>query len=220
ADADTYLTETCLPTLREAAAQGLIDAVDGFCEGIAFSPEQIARVFELASELNIPVKLHAEQLSNMEGAALAAEYGALSADHLEYLSAEGVTAMAASGTVAVLLPGAFYALSETRRPPIEKLRAAGVAMAVATDCNPGSAPMTSLLLAMNMAATLFQLTPEECLRGTTVNAARALGLNDCGTIALGQRADLAVWNADSPAELTYRMGDADLHYRYFGGEQC
>jgi len=219
-DANTYLTETCLPTLREAAAQGLVDAVDGFCEGIAFSPDQIARVFELAAELNIPVKLHAEQLSNLEGAALAARHGALSADHLEYLSAEGITAMAASGTVAVLLPGAFYALSETRRPPIEKLRAAKVAMAVATDCNPGSAPMTSLLLAMNMAATLFQLTPEECLRGTTVNAACALGLSDCGTIAVGQRADLAVWNADSPAELTYRMGDADLHYRYFGGEQC
>ena len=219
-DAGTYLTETCLPTLREAAAQGLVDAVDGFCEGIAFSPEQIARVFELAAELDIPVKLHAEQLSNLEGAALAARHGALSADHLEYLSAEGITAMATSGTVAVLLPGAFYALSETRRPPIEKLRAARVAMAVATDCNPGSAPMTSLLLAMNMAATLFQLTPEECLRGTTVNAARALGLSDCGTIAVGQRADLAVWNTDSPAELTYRMGDADLYCRYFGGDQC
>jgi imidazolonepropionase len=216
-DADSYIDTVCIPTLKAAAAEGLVDAVDGFCEGIAFSPAQIARVFDAARALGLPVKLHAEQLSNLGGAALAARYGALSADHLEYLDAAGVAAMAAAGTVAVILPGAFYTLRETQAPPIARLRAAGVPMAVATDCNPGSSPMTSLLLAMNMACTLFRLTPEEALAGATRNAARALGLDDCGTIAPGKRADLAVWDAEHPAELAYRIGFNPLQSRIFGG---
>ncbi|MEM6665544.1 MAG: imidazolonepropionase, partial [Pseudomonadota bacterium] len=169
--ADAYMTDVCLPTLEVAHAQGLVDAVDGFCEGIAFSPAQIARVFEMAKRLGLPVKLHAEQLSNLGGAALAARYGALSADHLEYLDDAGIAAMATAGTVAVLLPGAFYTLRETELPPVAKLRAASVPMAVATDCNPGSSPLTSLLLAMNMACTLFRITPEEALAGCTRVAA-------------------------------------------------
>jgi imidazolonepropionase len=216
-DADTYIDTVCIPTLRAAAAEGLVDAVDGFCEGIAFSPAQIARVFDTARALGLAVKLHAEQLSNLGGAALAASYGALSADHLEYLDAAGVAAMAAAGTVAVILPGAFYTLRETQAPPIALLREAGVPMAVATDCNPGSSPMSSLLLAMNMACTLFRLTPEEALTGATRNAARALGLDDCGTIEPGMRADLAVWNVEHPAELAYRIGFNPLHSRIFGG---
>ncbi|CUH89210.1 Imidazolonepropionase [Phaeobacter sp. CECT 5382] len=214
---DAYITEICIPTLRAAHAEGLVDAVDGFCEGIAFLPDQIARVFDVARELGLPVKLHAEQLSNLGGAKLAASYGALSADHIEYLDGTGVDAMAAAGTVAVILPGAFYTLRETQMPPIDLLRAAGVPMALATDCNPGSAPMTSLLLAMNMGCTLFRMTPEEALRGVTTHAARALGLTDCGTIEVGQRADLAVWNASHPAELAYRIGFNPLHARIFGG---
>lgn len=217
---DEYLTEICLPTLKAAAEEGLVDAVDGFCEGIAFTPDQIERVFQLARELGLPVKLHAEQLSNLEGAALAARFGALSVDHLEYLSEEGVAAMAKSGSVAVLLPGAFYFLGETKKPPIEALRKAGVPLAVATDCNPGSSPMTSLPLAMNMAATFFGLTPEECLRGATVNAARALGLSDLGQIDCGQKADFAIWDLRDPAEITYRMGDAPLWARAVGGTLC
>ncbi|WP_122074708.1 imidazolonepropionase [Pseudophaeobacter sp. EL27] len=217
--ADAYITEICIPTLRAAHSEGLVDAVDGFCEGIAFSPEQIAPVFDAAQELGLPVKLHAEQLSNLGGAKLAASYGALSADHIEYLDSEGVAALAEAGTVAVILPGAFYTLRETQMPPIELLRQAGVPMALATDCNPGSAPMTSLLLTMNMGCTLFRMTPEEALRGVTIHAARALGLSDCGTLAAGQRADLAIWDVSHPAELAYRIGFNPLHARIFGGSQ-
>ena len=216
--ADDYLSEQALPAMRAAAVEGLIDAVDGFCETIAFSPAQITRVFAEARALGLPVKLHAEQLSNLGGAALAARHGALSADHLEYLDAEGVRAMAQAGTVAVLLPGAFYTLRERHLPPIARLRRRGVAMAVATDCNPGSSPLTSLGLAMNMACTLFRLTPLEALQGTTIHAARALGLIDRGTIAPGQRADLAVWQARHPAELAWRIGPTALHSRIIGGQ--
>lgn len=216
--ADDYIDHVCIPALRIAHAEGLVDAVDGFCEGIAFSPTQIARVFNVARQLQIPVKLHAEQLSNLGGTKLAARYGALSADHIEYLDEEGVIAIAKSGTVAVILPGAFYTLRETQVPPIAALRHHKVPMALATDCNPGSSPMTSLLLAMNMACTLFRLTPLEALKGTTVYAARALGLKDCGTIAVGQRADLAIWDVDHPAELAYRIGFNPLHARIFGGQ--
>lgn len=214
--ADTYIDEVCIPTLRRAHAEGLVDAVDGFCEGIAFSPNQISRVFDLARELGLPVKLHAEQLSNLGGAKLAAGYGAMSADHIEYLDEDGVAAMAKAGTVAVILPGAFYTLRETQMPPIDILRAYNVPMALATDYNPGSSPMTSLLLAMNMGCTLFRMTPEEALKGVTCYAAQALGLSDCGTIAIGQRADLAVWNISHPAELAYRIGFNPLHARIFG----
>lgn len=216
--ADDYLDEVCLPTLRAAHAEGLVDAVDGFCEGIAFSPAQVARVFDTAAELGLPVKLHAEQLSHLGGAALAARYGALSADHLEYATGADAAAMARSGTVAVLLPGAFYTLKETKMPPIRAFRTESVPIALATDCNPGSSPLTSLLLAMNMGCTLFGLTPEEALAGVTRNAAQALGLSDCGTITAGKRADLAVWNVAEPAELAYRIGFNPLQQRVFGGE--
>ncbi len=216
--ADAYIDEVCLPTLDAAAEEGLVDAVDGFCEGIAFSPAQIARVFDRAAALGLPVKLHAEQLSNLGGAALVAARGGLSADHLEYLDGAGVAAMARAGTVAVLLPGAFYTLREAQLPPVQGLRAAGVQIAVATDGNPGSSPMFSILLAINMACTLFRLTPEEALAGATRVAARALGLDDAGTIAPGRRADLAVWDVEHPAELAYRIGFNPLHRRIFGGE--
>ncbi|SDP28783.1 imidazolonepropionase [Phyllobacterium sp. YR620] len=210
--ADDYIAEVALPGLEAAHAEGLVDAVDGFCEGIAFSPAQIARVFDKAKSLGLPVKLHAEQLSNLGGAKLAASYGALSADHLEYLDAEGANAMAEAGTVAVLLPGAFYALREERAPPVKLLRETGVRIAVATDCNPGTSPLTSLLLTMNMACTLFRLTVEEALAGATREAARALGLHkDIGTIAPGKRAEIAIWNAEQPAELCYRIGFNPLH---------
>jgi imidazolonepropionase len=215
--ADAYIDEVCLPTLRAAHAEGLVDAVDGFCEGIAFSPAQIARVFDVARDLGLPVKLHAEQLSNLGGAALAASHGALSADHLEYLDEAGVMALAQAGTVAVILPGAFYTLREQQLPPIDLFRRHGVPMAVATDMNPGSSPMTSLLLAMNMACTLFRMTPAEALAGATTHAARALGLPERGTLASGQMADLAVWNAAHPAELAYRIGFNPLHQRIIGG---
>lgn len=214
--ADSYIDDVCIPTLRQAYAEGLVDAVDGFCEGIAFSPAQIARVFEVAKQLGLPVKLHAEQLSNLGGAKLAASFGALSADHIEYLDEDGVVALAKSGTVAVILPGAFYTLREKQMPPIAALRHHNVAMALATDCNPGSSPMTSLLLTMNMGCTLFRMTPLEALRGVTVNAARALGLENCGSIAVGQRADFAIWNVEHPAELSYRIGFNPLHQRIFG----
>jgi imidazolonepropionase len=205
--ADAYIDEIVLPGLKAAHGEGLVDAVDGFCEGIAFSPEQMARIFERARGLGIPVKLHAEQLSNLGGAALAASFGALSADHLEYLDEAGAEAMAKSGTVAVLLPGAFYFLREKQAPPVDALRRAGVPIAIATDCNPGSSPLASLLLTMNMASTLFRLTPEEALAGVTRNAARALGLADeIGTIEAGKRAELAVWDVGHPAELAYRIG--------------
>jgi len=216
-DAESYLDAVCLPALRAAHAAGLVDAVDGFCEGIAFSPAQIARVFDVAAELGLPVKLHAEQLSHQGGAALAAARGALSADHVEYATEADAAAMAAAGTVAVLLPGAFYTLRERQAPPVAAFRAAGVPMAVATDWNPGSSPLGSLLLAMNMACTLFRLTPAEALAGTTRVAARALGLDDCGVIAPGMRADLAVWDVTDPAELSYRIGGNPLQARFFGG---
>ncbi len=216
--ADAYVDEVCIPTLKAAHAQGLVDAVDGFCEGIAFSPEQIARVFDAAKALGLPVKLHAEQLSNLGGTTLAAEYGALSADHVEYATEADAVAMARAGTVAVLLPGAFYTLHETQAPPVAAFRAHGVAMALATDGNPGTSPMFSLLLTLNMGCTLFRLTPEEALRGITQHAARALGLNDTGVIAPGKRADLAVWDVKHPAELAYRIGFNPLHMRIFNGE--
>ena len=215
--ADAYIDDVCLPALEAAHEAGLVDAVDGFCEGIAFTPDQIERVFTKARALGLPVKLHAEQLSDLGGAALAARHGALSADHLEYIDGAGVTAMADAGSVAVLLPAAFYTLRETQVPPIDAFRAHGVAMAVATDCNPGSSPLTSLLTAMNMACTLFRMTPEEALAGVTRNAARALGLRDTGTIEAGRRADLAVWDVAHPAELAYRIGFNPLHERIFAG---
>ncbi len=215
--ADDYLHEVCIPALHAAHAEGLVDSVDGFCEGIAFSPAQIERVFVEARKLGLPVRLHAEQLSNLGGAALAARHGALSADHLEYLDAAGALAMAEAGTVAVILPGAFYTLRETQPPPIDLLRQHGVRMAVATDCNPGTAPMTSLPLAMNMACTLFRMTPDEVLAGVTTHAAAALGLSDRGRIAVGQRADLAIWEARDPAELSYRIGATPLYARIHGG---
>ncbi|MDF3419681.1 imidazolonepropionase [Sulfitobacter sp. KE29] len=216
--ADAYIDDVCLPALRAAHAEGLVDAVDGFCEGIAFQPAQIARVFDLARELGLPVKLHAEQLSNLGGARLAASYGALSADHIEYLDESGVIAMAEAGSVAVLLPGAFYTLRETQAPPIDLLRRHGVPMALATDINPGSSPLNSLLLTLNIGCTLFRLTPEEALRGATQHAARALGLADCGMIRPGLRADFAVWDIKHPAELAYRIGFNPLHSRIFGGQ--
>jgi imidazolonepropionase len=220
ADANAYIDEVCIPALHAAHADGLVDAVDGFCEGIAFTPAQIARVFDAAQALGLPVKLHAEQLSHLGGTALAARYGALSADHVEYATEEDARALAAAGTVAVLLPGAFYAIRETQAPPVAAFRAHGVPMAVATDCNPGSSPLTSLLLAMNMACTLFRLTPLEALAGVTVHAARALGLTDCGVIAPGKRADLAIWDVETPAELAYRIGFNPLHARIFEGRPC
>ncbi|WP_299751051.1 imidazolonepropionase [uncultured Boseongicola sp.] len=215
---DAYIAEVCLPALRAAHAEGLVDAVDAFCEGIAFSPTQVAQVFAVAQALDLPIKIHAEQLSNFGGAKMAAGYGALSADHIEYLDEDGAAALAAAGTTAVILPGAFYTLRETQMPPIDLLRKYHVPMAVATDANPGSSPMTSILLAMNMASTLFRMTPQEALVGATRNAARALGLSDRGMIAPGLRADIAVWNAQHPAELAYRIGFNPLHTRIFGGE--
>ncbi|MFZ9199744.1 MAG: imidazolonepropionase [Paracoccaceae bacterium] len=214
---DAYIDEVAIPSLWAAHAEGLIDAVDAFCEGIAFSPAQVARLFQAAQALGLPIKLHAEQLSDLKGAVLAAGLGALSCDHVEYIGTDGVAAMAQAGTVAVILPGAFYTLRETQSPPIAAFRAAGVPMAVATDFNPGSSPLASLPLAMNMACTLFRMTPLEALQGTTVNAARALGLADCGTLAPGLRADLCLWDASHPAELSYRIGATPLHTRIFGG---
>ncbi len=214
--ADAYIDTVCIPALIAAHSEGLVDAVDGFCEGIAFSPAQIAKVFDVAKSLGLPVKLHAEQLSNLGGAKLAASYGALSADHVEYLDEDGVAAMAKANTTAVILPGAFYTLRETRMPPIDAFRRHGVKMALATDCNPGSSPMTSLLLAMNMGCTLFRMTPLEALQGVTAHAARALGLDDMGTIAVGKRADFAIWNIGYPAELSYRIGFNPLHTRFIG----
>lgn len=213
-----YVALVCDAMLPSLASEGLVDAVDAFCENIGFTAEETRRLFERASQLGLPVKLHAEQLSDQDGAALVASFDGLSADHLEYLSERGVRAMAEAGSVAVLLPGAFYALRETRLPPIASLRGHGVAMAVATDCNPGTSPLLSLRLAAGMACTLFRLTPEEALRGVTVNAARALGLPDRGTLAVGQRADLAAWNARRPAELCYWIGGNLLRQVWIGGE--
>ncbi|MBB3446700.1 imidazolonepropionase [Rhizobium sp. BK379] len=215
-----YISDVVLPGLERARAEGLVDAVDGFCEGIAFSVDEIARVFDKARSLGIPVKLHAEQLSNLGGAKLAASYGALSADHLEYLDEDGARAMAAAGTVAVLLPGAFYAINEKQKPPVQALRQAGVHIAIATDSNPGTSPLTSLLLTMNMSATLFRLTVEECIAGATREGARALGLlSETGTIEAGKSADLAIWDIESPAELVYRIGFNPLHAHIFKGQR-
>ena len=213
-----YLSEVAIPGLREAHARGLVDAVDGFCENIAFSAGEMRTVFEAARALGLPVKLHAEQLSHQGGARLAAEFGALSADHLEYADAGDAAAMAKAGTVAVLLPGAYYFIRETRTPPVALFRQAGVKLALATDCNPGTSPLTSILLTMNMGATLFRMTVEECLAGVTREAARALGLQDeTGTIEAGKSADLAVWDAQAPADLVYRIGFNPLHQRVFQG---
>ena len=212
-----YIAEVALPSLRAAHAEGLADAVDAFCEGIAFSPEELEPLFAEARALGLAVKLHAEQLSDLKGAVFAAGHGALSCDHVEYIGPDGVAAMAAAGSVAVILPGAFYTLRETQAPPIDAFRKAGVRMAVATDLNPGTSPVASLPLAMNMACTLFRMTPEEALLGVTAHAARALGLADRGTIAPGQLADLVIWNADQPADLSYRIGWATPHARIFGG---
>ncbi len=208
-DADDYIAAVCrwLPDLHEA---GLVDAVDAFCEHIAFSPAQVARVFDAARRLGLPVKLHAEQLSDQGGAQLAAAHHALSCDHLEHLSPAGIQAMAQAGTVAVLLPGAFYALRETKLPPIAALREAGVPIAIATDHNPGTSPTLSPLLMMNMACVLFRLTPEEALRGLTVNGARALGLQDRGQLVAGQRADFCVWDSAHPRELAACFGHNPL----------
>lgn len=216
--ADTYVDETCLPALEAAHAERLVDAVDGFCEGIAFDTAQMTRVFAKARALGLPVKLHAEQLSNMGGTKLAAKWGALSADHLEYATDADAEALAQAGSVAVLLPGAFYTLQEKQKPPVSAFRTSGVPMAVATDWNPGSSPLGSLLLAMNMACTLFALTPAEALAGTTRHAARALGLADRGVIAPGFRADLALWDVTHPAELSYRMGANPLNRRFYRGQ--
>jgi len=209
-DRGGYLDLVCERVLPEVASAGLADAVDAFCEGIAFTPDEVARVFAAARRQRLPVKLHADQLSDLGGAALAARFDALSADHLEYASEAGVAALAAAGTIAVLLPGAFYTLRETRQPPIEAFRRHGVPIALATDCNPGSSPLTSLLAALNLACTLFRLTPEEALAGVTRNAARALGLADRGTLAVGKRADLTLWRISRPAELSYWLGRSPL----------
>ncbi|MBN2971820.1 imidazolonepropionase [Roseomonas aeriglobus] len=217
-DADGYIDHVCYTILPAIVAEGLADAVDAFCEGIGFSPDQVARVFAAAKRHGLPVKLHAEQLSNLHGAQIAAQHNALSADHLEWLDDEGIAAMAASRTVATLLPGAYYFTRETKLPPVEALRAAGVPIAVATDCNPGTSPLTSILLAMNMAATCFRLTVDECLRGVTIQAARALGLADrIGSLAPGKACDLAIWDIERPAELVYRIGFNPLHQRIRNG---
>jgi imidazolonepropionase len=204
---DAYVDELCERMLPRLAELGLVDAVDAFCERIGFTNAQTERVFAAARSLGLPVKLHAEQLSDQGGAALVARFAGLSADHLEHLTQAGIAAMAGAGTVAVLLPGAYYFLRESVQPPIAALRAAGVPMAVATDCNPGTSPMTSLLLAMNMACTLWRLTPQEALQGATVHAARALGLHrEIGTLEAGKVADLALWEIAGPADLAYAMG--------------
>ncbi|MDF3217140.1 imidazolonepropionase [Mesorhizobium sp. M7A.F.Ca.CA.001.09.2.1] len=218
-DKDAFIDLVAREILPAVAAEGLADAVDGFCEGIAFSPEQMARVFDAAKAAGLPVKLHADQLSNLHGAELAARYGALSADHLEYTDEAGAAAMAKAGTVATILPGAYYFIRETKKPPIGLFRQHGVRMAVATDNNPGTSPLTSLLLTMNMAATLFGLTVDECLAGVTREAARALGLlGETGTLEAGKSADLAIWNIERPAELVYRMGFNPLHARIWRGQ--
>ena len=217
-DKDGYIRAVCDDMLPAIAREGLADAVDAFCEGIAFSPAQVRRVFAAAAAHGLPVKLHADQLSNGHGAALAAEHGALSADHLEHADEAGCAALAAAGTVAVLLPGAFYALRETQAPPVAALRRHGARIALATDCNPGTSPLTSLLLTMNMGATLFRLTVAECIAGVTREAARALGLlHDRGTIEAGKWCDLAIWDAAEPAELVARIGFNPLHARIWRG---
>jgi len=218
-DKDRYIDFVCKEMLPAVAKAGLADAVDAFMEGIAFSAEQTVRVFEAARGLGLPVKLHADQLSNLGGAALAAKFSALSADHLEHTDEAGAAAMAKAGTVAVLLPGAFYFIRETQKPPVEAFRKHGVHMALATDCNPGSSPLTSLLLAMNMGATLFRMTVAECLAGVTREGARALGLlQETGTLEAGKWCDLAIWDIERPAELVYRIGFNPLHRRVWRGQ--
>lgn len=214
-----YVDEVCIHMMPALAAEGLIDAVDAFCEKIGFTPSETRRVLETASGLGLPVKLHADQLSDLHGAALVAEFRGLSADHIEYTGMDGVKAMAQAGTVAVLLPGAFHVLRETRPPPVDALRQHGVAIAVSTDLNPGTAPLLSLRLAMSLACTLFRLTPEEALRGTTVHAARALGLGDRGRLVPGLRADLAVWDITEPAELCYWLGGGGATRVYAAGRR-
>lgn len=217
-DAERYVDLVCERMIPAVAAAGLADTVDAYCEGIGFSPAQTERVFAAARAAGLGVKLHAEQLSHQGGAALAARYGALSADHLEHLDSDGVEAMARAGTVAVLLPGAYYFMRETRVPPITALRQAGVPIALATDCNPGTSPLASILLAMNMGATLFRLTVDECLTAVTRSAARALGrLDEIGTLEAGKSCDLAIWNIERPAELVYRIGWNPLHARVWRG---
>ncbi len=217
-DRKAYVDKICGEVIPAVTAEKLADAVDGFCEGIAFSPEEMTRVFSAARAHGLPVKLHADQLSNLHGAKLAASFGALSADHLEYADHEGVAAMAKAGTVAVLLPGAFYFIRETKVPPVDLFRRHAVPMAIATDCNPGSSPLTSLLLVMNMAATLFRMTVDECIAGVTREAARALGCLDAtGTLEAGKQCDLAIWDVEHPAALAYRIGFNPLHARIRGG---
>lgn len=218
-DAESYIGDVCERMIPQVAGERLAEAVDAFCEGIGFSPTQTERVFESARASGLKVKLHAEQLSNLGGAALAARYQALSADHLEHLDESGVKAMADAGTVAVLLPGAYYFMRDATPPPVEALRSAGVPIAVATDSNPGTSPLTSLLLAMNMAATLFRLTVEECLKGSTIQAARALGHQaESGSLEAGKWCDLAIWDIEEPAELVYRIGYNPLHSRVWRGQ--
>ena len=218
-DADEYVRFICEEMLPAAHAEGLVDAVDGFCENIGFSVAQMERVFDKAAELGLPIKLHAEQLSDQQGSVMAAKRGALSVDHLEYLAPQDAEILSAHDTVAVLLPAAFYHLRETKLPPIEALRKARVDMAIATDNNPGTSPITSLLLSMNMACTFFRLTPEEALRGATINAAKALGLQDeIGSIEIGKRADLNIWNVSNPAELSYNIGFNPLSKRIIAGK--
>lgn len=217
--ADAYIDEICVPLVAEAARQGLADAVDAYCEGIGFSVEQVARVFDAAKAAGLPVKLHADQLSDLGGAALAARYDALSADHIEYTNEDGIAAMAKAGLTAVILPGAFYCLNETRKPPMDALRKAGVPMALATDANPGTSPVLSLLTIANMGCTLFGMTVEEALAGITREGARALGLaGQIGTIETGKRCDLAVWDVERPAELVQWIGARPLHGRILNGE--
>jgi imidazolonepropionase len=218
-DKDAYIADVCDRQLPAVAKAGLADAVDAFCESIAFSPEQVTRVFETARTFGLPVKLHAEQLTTLGGAALAARFGALSADHLEHADEAGIQAMARAGTVAVLLPGAFYFLRETQKPPVDLLRQHGVPIAISSDSNPGTSPLTSLLLTMNMAATFFRLTVDECLLGVTRHAAKALGrLDQVGTLEAGKSCDLAIWDIERPAELVYRIGFTPLHQRVWKGQ--
>lgn len=218
-DKQAYIDKIINEMLPPIAAEKLADAVDGFCEGIAFLPDEMARVFDAAKTYDLPVKLHADQLSNLHGAALAASYQALSADHLEYTDEAGAQAMAQVGTVAVLLPGAYYFIRETQKPPVELFRAAGTKMALATDNNPGTSPLTSLLLTMNMGATLFRMTVDECIAGVTREAARALGvLAQTGTLEIGKDADIAIWDVERPAELVYRIGFNPLWKRIFKGQ--
>lgn len=218
-DEDAYIEQLCREWIPEIASEGLAEAVDGFCESIGFSPQEMARVFEAATAHGLRVKLHADQLSNLEGAALAARFHALSADHLEWTDETGIEAMAQAHVVAVLLPGAYYFLRETREPPVALLRKHRVPIAISTDCNPGTSPLTSLLLTMNMAATLFRLTVAECIAGVTREAARALGrLDKAGTLEAGKNCDLAIWNIEQPAELVYRMGFNPLHARVKTGQ--